>query len=200
MKKILVLFAHPAFEKSRINRHLIDSLNHLKNVTVNDLYERYPEMDIDVPFEQQLLLEHDVIIFHHPIFWYSTPAILKEWQDLVLTHDWAYGSKGNALRGKTFFNVITTGGPQQAYCKKGTHNYTIRQLLAPLEQTARLCKMVYLPPFVVHGTHSITQQEIFEYQKKYKKLLQCLTEEKIDVDKLSTKDYLNDFQGYFLSP
>jgi len=74
--RILVLFAHPALDKSRVNRVLIEGLHDLEGVTLHDLYEAYPDFGIDVAREQGLLLEHDLIVFQHPMFWYSTPAIL----------------------------------------------------------------------------------------------------------------------------
>jgi glutathione-regulated potassium-efflux system ancillary protein KefG len=83
------------------------------------LYEAYPRLDIDVEHEQKLLLEHDVIIFQHPFYWYSTPPILKQWQDLVLQHGWAYGSTGTALQGKTFLSAISAGAGEGAYCSAG---------------------------------------------------------------------------------
>lgn len=195
MKKILILFAHPALQKSRVNRVLIEGLDKLEGITFHDLYQVYPEIDIDVRFEQELLEQHDIIIFHHPFFWYSTPPILKEWQDLVLEHGWAYGSKGNALKGKLFFNVMTTGGRGEAYTEQGYNNFTIRQLLAPIEQTFNLCKMIFLPPFVIHGTHSITTERTSHYKEKYLKLLALLRDEQLDIGKLRTLDYLNDFQS-----
>ena len=81
---ILVLFAHPAFEKSRVNRHLADAVRDLPGITFHDLYEEYPDFEIDVAREQSLLLAHELVVFHHPFFWYSTPPIFKQWQDLVL--------------------------------------------------------------------------------------------------------------------
>ncbi len=193
MKKILILFAHPAFQKSRINRVLVDGLNEIQGVTLHDLYQCYPEMDIDVKQEQKLLEDHDVIVFHHPFYWYSTPAILKEWQDLVLEHGWAYGSRGLALKDKLFFNVLSSGGNRMAYQEEGYNRYTIRQLLAPLEQTAYLCKMIYLPPFVVHGTHSISKEEVIEQQKQYHELLVGLRDGEILADEVAKLPYFNDY-------
>ena len=83
-RRVLILFAHPALEKSRLNRELIAAAAEVDGVTVHDLYELYPEFQIDVPGEQQLLLDHDIIVLHHPLYWYSSPALLKEWEDLVL--------------------------------------------------------------------------------------------------------------------
>lgn len=193
MKKILIIFAHPALQKSRVNKYLINKITEIEGVTFHDIYQTYPEMDIDVKAEQELLSAHDIIIFHHPFFWYSTPAILKEWQDLVLEHDWAYGEEGNALKGKWFFNVLTTGGRREAYCEKGYNNFTIRQLLAPIQQTTKLCKMKYLPPFVVHGTHSITNEEIQKHIQSYHKILEMLRENKLDLDTINKLNYLNDY-------
>lgn len=193
MNRILILFAHPAFQKSRVNKVLIQDIDKIDAVTFRDLYQIYPEFDIDVASEQQLLLAHDVIIFHHPFFWYSTPAILKEWQDLVLRHGWAYGSQGRSLKNKIFLSVVTSGGRREAYCKEGHNNFTVRQLLAPLEQTARLCKMIYLPPFVVHGTHSITPDKVRYHKSNYEKLLFLLRDDRINLKKAQPLLYLNDY-------
>jgi glutathione-regulated potassium-efflux system ancillary protein KefG len=178
----LILFAHPALEKSRVNRVLIQAVDRLDGVTVHDLYEAYPEYDIDVKREQGLLMAHDVIVFHHPMFWYSTPAILKEWQDLVLEHGWAYGHEGTALRGKLMLSAITTGGRESAYQKDGHNRYTIIELLAPIAQTAYLCGMDYLPPFAAHGTHAMTESETRGHAEDYRRIIEALRDDKIDLD------------------
>jgi len=192
MKRILVLFAHPALQKSRINKRLIGDIKKIENLTFHDLYQQYPEFDIDIEKEKKLLTEHDVIIFQHPFFWYSTPAILKEWQDLVLEHGWAYGGQGNALKDKVFFNLITSGGRIEAYAKDGYNRHTVRMLLAPIEQTANLCKMIYLPPYVVHGTHSIDEESIAAHKANIIKLLEKLQNDQIDVKEARKLSYLND--------
>jgi glutathione-regulated potassium-efflux system ancillary protein KefG len=173
-KRVLILFAHPALQRSRLNRRLIEGVDQIEGVTVNDLYERYPDFDIDIQHEQQLLLDHDVIIFHHPFFWYSTPAILKEWQDLVLEHGWAYGHGGTALKGKILFNVLSTGGREEAYQKEGYNRFTIHEFLLPIRQTAALCSMIYLPPYAVHGTHGMKAPEVEQHCRDYKRLLQSI--------------------------
>jgi glutathione-regulated potassium-efflux system ancillary protein KefG len=144
MAKLLILFAHPALEKSRIHRTLIRNLPELPGLTFHDLYEAYPSFNIDVQYEQSLLRAHDIIIWQHPFFWYSTPALLKQWEDLVLQHGWAYGAAGTALKGKYLLSIITAGGGASAYQHQGYNRFTIRELLTPLEQTATLCKMTYL--------------------------------------------------------
>lgn len=150
-RRILILFAHPTLERSRVNRRLIDGVRALADVTVHDLYEEYPTFGIEVAREQALLAAHDVVVMHHPFYWYSAPALLKEWMDLVLELGWAYGPGATALRGKLMLNAITTGGTADAYRTDGKNRFTMRELLAPFDQSAHLCGMTYLAPFVVHA-------------------------------------------------
>ncbi|MGB3493526.1 MAG: NAD(P)H-dependent oxidoreductase [Elainellaceae cyanobacterium] len=190
--RILVLFAHPALHKSRINSQLIRAIADLDGVTVNDLYERYPDFDIDIHREQQLLINHEIIVFQHPFYWYSSPALLKEWQDLVLEHGFAYGHEGTALQGKKCLSALTTGGTMQAYCREGYNYYTLRELLTPFEQTARLCGMEYLPPFVVHGTHQIHHADhINDHAQQYRAVIKALRDNQISWDTLKTMNRIN---------
>jgi glutathione-regulated potassium-efflux system ancillary protein KefG len=180
--RVLVLFAHPALRRSRVNRRLVDAVRDLDGVTVHDLYEAYPDLDIDVGREQRLLVDHEVVILQHPFYWYSTPAILKEWQDLVLEHGWAYGHEGTALHGKLLLTATTTGGGEQAYCRDGSNFFTMRELLAPIEQTARLCGMRYLPPFVVHATFALDEAGIDRHADDYRRLVSALRDRHLDLD------------------
>ena len=157
--KVLVLFAHPALEKSRINVRLADRARTVEGVTFHDLYEVYPDFQIFVKEEQQLLSRHETIVFQHPFYWYSCPALLKEWMDHVLTYGFAYGTGGMALANKTLVSVITTAGPKESYSRGNPNHFTLRELLAPFEQTARLCGMRYLPPYAIQGTPKITTEE-----------------------------------------
>ncbi|MES1156230.1 MAG: NAD(P)H-dependent oxidoreductase [Alphaproteobacteria bacterium] len=152
-RKVLILFAHPAFHRSRANKALAESVSDLDGVTFHDLYEIYPDLLIDVPEEQRLLREHDAIVAQHPFYWYSAPALIKEWLDLVLTHGWAYGEHGHALDGKLWMNAVTTGGREQSYEPQGYNRFSVEELLRPFEATANLCRMVYQKPFVVHASH-----------------------------------------------
>jgi glutathione-regulated potassium-efflux system ancillary protein KefG len=174
MARVLILFAHPSLERSRVHRALLHSVPDHPDITLHDLYEAYPRLDIDAEREQALLLEHDVIAFQHPFYWYSTPPILKQWQDLVLEHGWAYGSTGTQLVGKDFISIISAGGGEPAYCSVGYNRFTVRQLLAPVEQTAQLCGMHFLPPFVVFGTHRLDDAGIAEQARRYRALLEAL--------------------------
>lgn len=192
MAKVLIQFAHPALSKSKVHRVLMSYCKNLENVTFNDLYELYPDMYIDIDREQELLLQHDIVVFQHPFYWYSAPAIVKQWCDLVLEHNWAYGPKGIALSGKKMLNVISCGAGKDAYLSTGHNRYPVRQFLLPFDQTANLCKMEYWPPFVVHGTHRINQDVIVQHGEQYRYLLQALANDDISSDQLRQVEYLNE--------
>jgi glutathione-regulated potassium-efflux system ancillary protein KefG len=183
MRRVLVLFAHPVLERSRVNRCLVDAIRDLDGITVRDLYEEYPTLLVNVRREQADLLAHDVIVFQHPFYWYSCPSILKEWQDLVLEHGWAYGVGGTKLKGKITFNALTTGGPQHAYQRGGYNRFTVRELLAPWDQTAHLCGMKFLAPFAVHAALKVTRDEdVAPHRDAYVRLIQALRDDRIDLD------------------
>ena len=171
MLKVLVLFAHPRLEKSRINRRLIRAIPPDLPVTFHDFYEAYPDFNIDVEREKQLLLDHDLIIWHHPFYWYSSPPLLKQWIDMVLELGWAYGPGGNQLEGKWVMNALTTGGPAETYATGGRNRFSIDELLSPFNQTAFLCKMKYLPPFLIQGTHRLSDEELETHAIRYQNML-----------------------------
>jgi len=177
MRRILVLFAHPALEKSRVNRRLGAAASELEGVTFHDLYEVYPDFDVDIRREQELLVEHDVVVLQHPFFWYSMPPLLKQWIDLVLEHGWAYGSEGTALVGKRVMSAISTGGGAEEYRREGHNRFTMRELLAPVEQTFALCGMEYLEPWVLHGAHGMSRSEIDEFAHRYRRALESLRDD-----------------------
>lgn len=174
MARVLLTFAHPAFQTSRVHRRLVSQASGIEGLTLNDLYEAYPDYDVDVEREKRLLLDHDVIVWQHPLYWYSVPPLLKQWMDLVLEHGWAYGSTGTALRGKVVLSVVSAGGPESAYLPTGHNRNTIPELLRPLERTASLCGMDYLPPWVVFGTHRLSGDEIAAHGERYRDLLRWL--------------------------
>ena len=187
------MFFHPLFEKSSANRDLVHNIPKSENVTFHDLYEEYPDFDIDIKREQLLLSQHDIIIWHHPMYWYNCPPLMKQWIDLVLEYGWAYGKKGDALKGKIIFQVITTGGDRDSYCETGYNRITIPNLLEPFNQTAKVCNMEYLPPFVLHGTYKMNKKECAKNGLAYGNLLDYLEKYNLDTKHILQFDYLNDW-------
>jgi putative NADPH-quinone reductase len=168
---ILVLFAHLAIQRSRINRAMVEAVRDLEGVRVHDLLEAYPEFYVDVECERALLRAADLVVFQHPIYWYSTPAILKHWQDVVLTRGFAYGEGGTALHGKDFLHAVSTGALAEAYRPGGVHGHPLAEFLAPVDQMARFCGMRPLPPLVVHGGHGLPDETIAAHARRYRDLL-----------------------------
>lgn len=166
-RSVLILYAHPYPHRSRVNRYLIDRVRQLAGVTVNDLYQHYPHFHIDIGREQRLLRAADVVVFHHPVYWYSAPALLQQWQEEVLEYGFAYGKGGDALHGKTLLSVVTTGHSEGAYSPQGADGCGVTDMLRPFAQTAHHCGMDYLPPWPVYAAHKLNREEVAGWCEAY---------------------------------
>ncbi len=181
MAKLLIYYAHPGQAFSRANAAMAAAARDVAGITFVDLYADYPRHDIDVAREQQRLIEHDVIIFQFPLYWYSTPSLLKEWQDLVLQHGFAYGHEGDKLAGKTLQLALTAGGSRDAYTTDGYQQYPLRTFLTPLEQTARLCKMQFATPYVLYESLAAdSENDIADHVSGYCELIAAIIDDRHD--------------------
>ncbi|OXM13323.1 NAD(P)H-dependent oxidoreductase [Paenibacillus herberti] len=158
--RILVIVAHPNLDQSKVNKQWLERLQKEENVTVHNLYAEYPTFKIDVEKEQQLLVDHDRIVFQFPFYWYSSPALLKQWQDDVLTYGFAYGATGNKLHGKEMLLAISTGSPAEAYRDGGANRYPMEELVRPFQATANLCGLRFVPPFLLQGVLGLSETEL----------------------------------------
>jgi len=192
--RILILFAHPTLHRSVANKKLLAAANAFTGVTVVDLYGEYPTFQIDIELEQQRLREHDVIIFMFPLYWYSTPSILKEWQDLVLEYGFAYGNQGSALQDKIFLCAITAGGAEKAYHSEGYNHFTLRELLQPLEQMATITGMKYLPPLALFSARTAAEENRMDaHVNLWRVLLSALLQETIDLGRCAQQVTINGY-------
>lgn len=144
----LIIVSHPTLADSNAQRFLWESLPG-EGVTWHHLESVYPDGQIDQEAEQQQLLQYDRIIFQFPFYWYSSPALLKQWQDVVLTEGFAYGADGSRLSGKEFGLVLALGVNEREYQAGGREDFTISELTRPYQAMATKCGMVYLPTLVV---------------------------------------------------
>ncbi|MDO4641256.1 MAG: NAD(P)H-dependent oxidoreductase [Neisseria sp.] len=158
--KILVNAFHPNLDKSVVNKAWLARLAKEENVTVRHIDEIYPDGKIDIAAEQSALLAHDRLVFQNPFYWYSVPPLMKQWIDDVFTYNWAYGPKGNALAGKEWVSVISTGGPADSYQAGGYNGYSMSEFLKPLQQTANLVQTKFLPSFIFHGAVSASEDDV----------------------------------------
>jgi glutathione-regulated potassium-efflux system ancillary protein KefF len=175
---ILIIHAHPYPSRSRATHALLQAALALPEVTVHSLYERYPDFDIDIAAEQAALSQAQLIVWLHPLYWYSVPGMMKHYFDKVLSLGWAYGGKsggsgsGRALHGKHCLWAPSTGGDSETYSTTGIHEHVFADFVKPIEMTARFCGMFWQPPFVVHGAHVISDDELSAKAAAFKLRLQ----------------------------
>lgn len=181
----LIIFAHPAFEKSRVHRTWLPEVQALPFVQVRDLCQLYPGGVVDVKAEQVALESTRTIVLQFPLYWYACPGILKEWIDQVFEHGWAYGQAGTALRGKRLVVATSAGGAREAYQTEGRNRHPIKEYLLPHEGLARLCGMDWLGVLAFHGALAVRQkQDALASAAAYARLLQGLHDNTLDLDRL----------------
>ncbi len=159
MAEIVVLAAHPNLEHSRVTHALLRAVAPLDaaRLELRDIYRLYPDYLIDIEAEQAALAAARLVVWLHPIHWYSMPPLMKLWLDEVFAFGWAYGPGGHALRGKDLWLASSTGGAEDAYRPNGHNRYFFENFLHPYEQTAALTGMRWLPPLTLHGAHRIPE-------------------------------------------
>ena len=190
MANVIVYYIHPGHQHSHTNLAMQKQLQRVDDIETVDLYSEYPRFNINIDKEQQRLLNHDVIVFQFPVFWYSGPSLLKEWIDLVLEYGFAYGADGNSVKGKKMMLAVTAGGPEQAYTADGYQNHALRTFLTPFQQTATLCKMKFLPPYVLYNSlNTENTDRIEQHARGYVQLVESLRDDRFNVqaaDQLDT--------------
>jgi len=179
MSDTLILLAHPTLRHSRVNAALLQALKGTgaeavhggpvasKAPEVRDLYALYPDYFIDVAAEQAALQRARLIVWQHPLHWYSMPALMKLWVDEVLRFGWAYGPDGHALQGKWLWPVLSTGGNDDSYSPTGHNRHPFDAFLPPYRQTAALCGMHWVEPLVLHGAHHVTEPALAAHTQQY---------------------------------
>lgn len=106
----------------------------------------------DILAEVELLQWADVLILSFPVFWFSTPAILKGWIDRVFLSGPCYGGRRiydrGGMAGKRAMIQITLGGREHMFGENAIHG-DMATLLRPIQQGA-LAYVGYqvLPPFI----------------------------------------------------
>lgn len=165
--KTLVLVFHPNLSDSRLNRRWADEIEKHEGVTVHRVYEAYPDGEINTEAEQKLMEEHDRIVFQFPFYWYSSPSLLKKWEDTVLTYGWAYGSTGNKLQGKDLLVAVSVGAPEGSYTREGEFIYTLVELLKPFQATSNMIGTRYLAPYAAYGVMQLSDDQIEQTAKEY---------------------------------
>lgn len=162
--KILIIVIHPDLENSVVNKRWINELKkYPEKYVVHNLYNVYPNGQIDVKKEQELVEGFDKIIFQFPFFWFNCPPLFKQWLDEVLLYGWAFGSNsGYKLGSKKIALAISAGIDKDDYHPSGKYKYTMEHLLAPFELTFDYIKADYRPAFILYGLEFHATEERIE--------------------------------------
>jgi len=168
--KTLVILVHPDMENSRINKSWKEELEKYPDkITIHELYKKYPDWNIDIKKEQELILKHDNIIFEFPLYWYSSPPILKKWLDDVLSFNWAYGNEYR-LKGKNIGFAVSVGGPKKEYSKTGSVRFSMDEILVPFEATVKYIKANLISHYILFdATESLNEKKLLESAEGYVK-------------------------------
>ncbi|MCT9091790.1 NAD(P)H-dependent oxidoreductase [Streptomyces sp. ASQP_92] len=172
--RTLVIVAHPNLAESRANANRLAEIKDLDNVTVHDLYETYPDSNIDVAREHQLLREHDIIVLQFPVYWYNVTSMMKAWFDAVLVHGFAFTFDGSAseLSGKKTWLAVTVGSTPETYAADGLARRPLDDYLAPVTQTLEFCQLDYQGFHAIYGMIFETSDETLALDaKEYRRLL-----------------------------
>ena len=73
---ILIIYAHPYPHHSHANKRMLEQARTLEGVEIRSLYQLYPDFNIDIAAEQEALSRADLIVWQHPMQWYSIPPRL----------------------------------------------------------------------------------------------------------------------------
>jgi len=109
----------------------------------------------DVQGEIDRLLTTDMLILQFPMWWHSTPAILKGWIDRVfafgVTYDFGRTWDRGVMQGKRAMLSLTTSAPPTTFLPDG-RNGDLEQILWPLHGgVLALCGYDVLQPFVAYS-------------------------------------------------
>ncbi len=166
---ILIIYAHPYPHVSHANKAMLDQVADMEGVEVRSLYELYPDFNIDIASEQAALQRAELVVWQHPMQWYSIPPLMKLWIDKVLSHGWAYGRNGKALQGKPLLWAVTTGGSEGHFSLGDHPGFDV--LAQPLQATALYCGLTWLPPYVMHSTFICDDSTLLAQAKQYRQRL-----------------------------
>ncbi|WP_442598352.1 NAD(P)H-dependent oxidoreductase [Neobacillus sp. D3-1R] len=161
----------------------------LSDTVVPKNLEEVPE---DLRIEREKVSWADFIIFQFPMWWTSSPAILKGWFDRVFAAGFAYGpglyNHGN-LKGKKAMLSFTTGGRHLgSYGPNGLKGKMDERLFNFQHEILYFSGMEVIEPFIVPS--GVSEDERKEFLVQVKERMRVL-------EKLPTLKFhpLEDYEG-----
>lgn len=135
----------------------------------------------DIQSELEKLLTCDLVVLNFPLFWFSTPAILKGWLDRVLVSGAVYGGRRfydrGGLRGKRAIVSVTVGSQEHMFGNDGVHGSFEGMLRHLLQGTLGYTGLDVLAPYVAWHVPYVTSEQRLGYLEAWRKRLPHLMEE-----------------------
>ena len=173
VRKITIFLSHPNLDNSFINKYLADIHKKSSNFCVHHLDKSIKNGYFDLDDEKKLLQESSAIIWQFPIYWYNSPASLRQWQDQVLSP--IVYSNNNFLKGKSVAVVFTAGAAEEHYSHTGLNRYTAEEMLRPFEMTANASGMIWHKPLGIYECSAeMSEAALQKAEAAYKKLVEEL--------------------------
>ncbi|MGY3723933.1 Putative NADPH-quinone reductase (modulator of drug activity B) [Granulicatella balaenopterae] len=165
--KTLVVISHPTLAESSLQQFLVSAVEAKDSVCVRHLesvLKDSPTGHFDRTSERQAVKRADRIILQFPMYWYSSPAVMKQWMDEVLDIKWAkqIGSKEVGI-------VTNMGIKERSYQAGGREQFTLSELLRPFQATVNALGWQYLHAFPIYQFIYLTEKEkqllLVDYQR-----------------------------------
>ncbi|MBC2885467.1 NAD(P)H-dependent oxidoreductase [Ochrobactrum sp. CM-21-5] len=172
MTKTLILLFHPDLSRSRANAALAHAAGALPGVEIIDMQAGFPNgFDLmgDAAHEAARLLTADRIVLQFPVQWYSTPPLMKAWQDAVLTRMFylEYEAEGRHLEGTPVMVAATVGNTPEAYTPGGRNMFPMSAILTPIRATAHRCGLAWGDPFIIYRADKLSPDELEAAAERY---------------------------------
>lgn len=166
----LILLAHPQISNSKAGKALAAAAENLPQSKLFHLDSLKKEGAFNVSEEIEKLKKTNFIVWQFPLYWYSVPSALRDWQDQVLSAV-VYGSD-NFLKGKALLVAFTAGAEAKTFRAGGLNGFSTDEMLRPLQMTVNAAGMRWITPFSVYGCGVITEEKLSAAALKYKEYLQ----------------------------
>jgi len=159
--------------KTQVNTEYFSYLKEQMHAFLNDSFSD------EIKAEMDDVLWADMLVFNFPLWWSTTPAILKGWLDKVLAIGFSYHPRDKhyetgILKGKKAFCCVTCGGSEEAYSKSGEHGDILDILHHLNHGTLNYCGISVYPPFLSWRAHLMPPEVLEKYLADYKIYLENL--------------------------
>ena len=173
---LILVLHHDLAGRSKANAALADAARGVPGASVVDMGALYPSGAIDwgaqAEAEAARLLGADRLVLQFPLQWYSTPPLLKAWQDAVLTRMYyIHTAEGDRLGGLPLMLAATAGNVPEAYGPDGGAGFPLDEVLTPLKATAHRCGWPWHPPFVIYRADELDRSELYAAGEGYAQAL-----------------------------